>query len=490
MPRIAIDAEQSARFAQLSGDFNPLHVDPIRSRRLQFGSTVCHGVHVALKAIDAALASGRLPPQPIGAIDGVFRQPVPTGCEVDIGVDTDADGAKLGLTLTGDGRAVATVRLRFDATAPVATEALPAGAPFEAADPAQLDFPLDAGACAALHGAVRLAQDQALLATLFPALARLDGGAALARDIGACTCVVGMHCPGLHSIFTELHLKRQASMRSSHTFTYAVERSDARFRSVTIAVQGPAWFGRLEALFRSPPVQQRPLIEVARATSSSALSGHRVLVVGGSRGLGEVAAKLLMAGGADVTITYMVGRDDAAAIQDEARSLGLKCQVLQLDVGQPLPDPTRQLLGRPQFTHVYYFASPPIRPNPHRRWNEDAFDTYLRCYVSGFLACIEAVVAGREDPAGPELRVCFPSTEFLDTRPAGFEEYCCAKAAGEAVCDDLERRGVAVVVRPRLPRLYTDQTGSLGPSQTLSPEPIMARLVQAMHSPTSPPADG
>ena len=32
------------RFAALSGDDNPIHVDPIFSARTQFGRTVCHGM--------------------------------------------------------------------------------------------------------------------------------------------------------------------------------------------------------------------------------------------------------------------------------------------------------------------------------------------------------------------------------------------------------------------------------------------------------------
>jgi hypothetical protein len=45
----SISKIESAMF----GDYNPLHVDLIFSRRLQFGKPVIHGVHHLLRAIEA-----------------------------------------------------------------------------------------------------------------------------------------------------------------------------------------------------------------------------------------------------------------------------------------------------------------------------------------------------------------------------------------------------------------------------------------------------
>src|SRR5258705_13699272 len=42
-------------FAQLSGDHNPIHVEPVAARRTLAGGLTVHGVHLALSALEAAL---------------------------------------------------------------------------------------------------------------------------------------------------------------------------------------------------------------------------------------------------------------------------------------------------------------------------------------------------------------------------------------------------------------------------------------------------
>lgn len=44
------------RFAELSGDFNPIHIDAVAARRTQPGAPVVHGIHVLLWALDIIAA--------------------------------------------------------------------------------------------------------------------------------------------------------------------------------------------------------------------------------------------------------------------------------------------------------------------------------------------------------------------------------------------------------------------------------------------------
>src|SRR5580704_4043548 len=48
-------ADDQLAFARLSGDYNPIHLDPVAARRLLFGHAVVHGMHALLWALDAWL---------------------------------------------------------------------------------------------------------------------------------------------------------------------------------------------------------------------------------------------------------------------------------------------------------------------------------------------------------------------------------------------------------------------------------------------------
>ena len=311
------------------------------------------------------------------------------------------------------------------------------------------------------------------MAVLFPAFATWPGGTGLAVELMASTRIVGMRCPGLNSIYSEFKLRRRAMPVAATRMAYHIAKVDPRFHKVRIAVTGAVLEGTLEAFFRAPPVSQRGLVDVRACTAVGCTQWQRALVVGGSRGLGELVAKMLLAGGAEVTLTYARGRDDAARIVAEATSDGAACAMLPLDAGEPLAPALAEQLAGGRYTHLYYFATPAIAKSG-APWNQALFERYTRIYVAGLAQVARAAAAAASSGAGP-LHVFYPSTVFLDHAEKGFAEYCCAKAAGEALCDHLALEPARFVVqRPRLPRVQTDQNSSLLGTEADDPLPVMA----------------
>ncbi|MBK9234529.1 MAG: hypothetical protein IPO19_00055 [Rhodoferax sp.] len=394
----------SWEFARLSGDFNPLHVDPIAARRLQFGGTVCHGVHLVLKALDLAAAAGLLAPERIDGISAVFGASVRTGTPVTLDLPAEAGATQLRLVASTEGRPLFTAKLSLADAAPAApppSDAEPDAphAPLCPAFPAAQPMP-------ALADQVPLRANRALMQALLPHLAGSAQGCRIATDLLATTRIVGMRCPGLHSIYSELKLRRCAPSAQTvgAAMPYAVNRADERFRSVRIGVTGAALEGTLGAFFRAPPVAQPLLTELRLKVGPRRFAGQHALVVGGSRGLGELVAKLLLAGGAKVALTYAHGQVVAERICQEAADQGLAACAWHLDASRPLPTEVSELRCRVQpclpLRHAPNCQEPerPMEPGPVHGILRVLRSQLRRCRACGSAQCPQCSTTARPVP--------------------------------------------------------------------------------------------
>jgi acyl dehydratase/NAD(P)-dependent dehydrogenase (short-subunit alcohol dehydrogenase family) len=453
------------RFAALSGDRNPIHLDAVRARREMFGAVVVHGMHLLLRALDALAAAGGTPVR----VRGRFPHPAFLGTAVATRLDeTDVHGAThVSAESAGQVCMHATIEWSEAPSAPPATDLLRAPAGDIATPRIQTMDDL-----AHAEGELGLWLDAAASARDFPHLHSALGAARMA-ELLALTRLIGMECPGLRSIFSAFDATLTPGAPPARALRYRVERVITSASFVKLRVTGGGIDARLDAFVRPAPETQPSYAEVRARIAPAELAAQRALVVGGGRGLGEVTAKLVAAGGGYATVTYAAGRDDAQRVAAEIDAGGGRADTLQCDVTKA--GDLVAALARLRPTHVYYFASPKIFVKRGGPYDPSLYARFAAVYVEG----LDALVAACRAAGLERLRVFVPSSTVLDEPVKNLEEYADAKAAAEARCAVLARRGVDVTVR-RLPRIATDQTLTLVRHPAASALDILTPIVRGM----------
>jgi len=439
-------------FASFSHDFNPIHVDPIASRRLIYGQPVVHGVNAMLWAL-ATFASDHSGPVKILSLTCSFRKPLLLHEEVSVDIDSSS-GCDTTIRLLQGGQVAVKISLSHISCEADQLEGFQGIETYESPFGVQPDLVAEE-ALADLAGEFSIAFNTDKAVDLYgPQLITIFGGQAIA-EMTALTKVVGMHAPGLNSIFTEIKLKPAITIRQACRIHYKTQRYHKSFHCVVIACNSRTFDSVLKAFYRPPATLQPSYSCLKTSVLESEFELQRALVIGGSRGLGEVTAKYLAAGGAQVLLTYSRGVDDADAIVQDILLHGGIAQSVLFDLTTPDKEfPAIMKDFAP--TDIYYFATPFIFSGQKEVFEESRLKQFIDFYVLGFHRIVNHFSKRNAN------RYFCPSTVALSESPAALGEYCVAKAAMEAYCEwVVKSKPYIKIAHPRLPRLGTDQTASI-----------------------------
>jgi acyl dehydratase len=448
-----IDHDRSQLFARLSGDFNMQHLDVVEARRLTFGTTVVHGVHIVCHGLDHWLQSEpavRL----LQKLRVSFTNPLRQGEGFTLRTERTETTTQIFAENTFG--QVCSIVAEWSTSAVVPHDQIALDQAFEPAAATRLDEADLAHAA----GDIPLLLDDGLAASLFPTLLRHVGRDQLSAIL-ASTLLVGMLCPGDRSIFKYLSLAFVPQTPFAPSLRYSVARYDQKSALMSLSLQNPAVKGNVHAIVRALPVAQPRFEDLATLVAPDRFAGQTTLVLGGSRGMGEVAAKLAAAGGASVIITYAQGQADAERVAGEIIAAGGSARTVRADVTveQPVAADADLLAG---VTHVYFFATPKINFNVKPQIHRGLLATYLEYYVFGLERLLLQLTAGRKAP-DHGITLFLPSTIFISEPKAGTFEYAGAKAMAEVFAHySSEKFGIPIsIVMPRIPMTLTDQTSNV-----------------------------
>jgi acyl dehydratase/NAD(P)-dependent dehydrogenase (short-subunit alcohol dehydrogenase family) len=462
--------DDQVAFARLSSDWNPMHLDRAFARRTQLGAPVVHGIHHLAWSADAVLH--RFPIK-VANIRARFLQPLYLDETAHVRILGRTD-RQIEFEVVAADSVVARLKLSAQPGKFAAVTLLPA-APARFAEPANLRFEQLAGQA----GAVAIGD--ADVRSVFPALTDAIGQSAV-KALLATSQIVGMACPGLHSLFAGLDVNCGPSTDRESALAYAVGKTDARFRSLQIEVSGAGIAGRLEVFARPAPPSQSGMTKISPRVAGRPFAGQKSLIVGGSRGLGEVTAKIVAAGGGHPVITYREGRHEAERVAAEILGAGGQCEILHYDALTPAG---HQLAKLGAVDSCYYFATPKIFQRKAALYEPEKLRVFLSYYADGFFDLCTALAHGESG----KVAVFYPSTVAIDQRVGTTAEYAMAKMVGETLANYVNEFMPSIhVICRRLPRILTDQTATVGVASADNALDVMLPVVYEVQQMTRPAA--
>lgn len=481
--RVYCDDDQHA-FARLSGDFNPMHTDAVAARRLITGRRVVHGIHLLLTAIEYWATNDRHgdAKSHLGFISCAFDNPVNVGDQVVFTQLPNTEHQPI-LEISVSGLVCTRIVLEFCADhleLEKPTSSVVGGDAVSGCD--NLEVPLAEAPNFHLNKRYALQISERTYPSYFPRACQALGTLGVAAT-AALSYIVGMVCPGLHSVFSSVTIDLRAEPAPSDILFFSILKYDARFRIFNIGFDG-ALGGTLKAFLRPPPQAQPTVRDLSSSLEPEEFKGTRSLVIGGSRGLGEVTAKILAAGGGAVTVTYAAGHDDASAIRNEINSFGHgTCEIKLLDLTAA---PCSSLaIDWKSLDFVFYFATPRIFRKKSNLFDLGVFQEFLDFYIKELY---ELCVFLETTLDHKRIRIYVPSSVYIAERPRGMAEYAMAKSASEILVQEINRTFKKVyVLDTRLPRLSTDQTTTVLQSTAASNVDALVPIIRALHTAGSVP---
>jgi NAD(P)-dependent dehydrogenase (short-subunit alcohol dehydrogenase family) len=433
-------------------------------------------MHAVLWALDRLAESGMLQ----GGVAGIrvqFAKFIPTAKTVRLRV-AQANEKAIRAELDLEGLTTTTLGLSLGAPAqagrrPTPRDKLPTVAASE--QPVSL---LRVEDSEKLAGWIDMANLASSLGPHFPHAASSIGARRLA-GLALLSRLVGMVCPGLHSIFAAFAMDLLEGDQERDGIEFSVIGTDDRFRMIRMQVDGPGLRGSVQTFLRWPPVVQASLDDIMKLVGPAEFAGSTALVVGGSRGLGALTAKVIAAGGGKVVVSYATGRKDAEDVAEEirARVSSDACRVIQYDVRLGAAGQLKDIVA--DVSHLYYFATAAIARQKAEPFAAELFNEFTRVYVDGFYECCRFF----EKHGRARVVAFYPSSVFVEDSPESMLEYTMAKAAGETLCAHMNRSGPRVhAVVSRLPRLLTDQTATVPLVSSGDPLEVMLPVIRRVQS--------
>ena len=174
-------------------------------------------------------------------------------------------------------------------------------------------------------------------------------------------------------------------------------------------------------------------------SDDGSLRGRVVLVTGASRGIGAAIALRAARAGADLAVAYHEHADQAEAVAEQVRALGVRCATFAADVSDPAA--ARAMVGRVQDTlgavHGLVNNAGIMPQSPFLEISDAEWNQVLSTDLTGAFACSQAVLPGMLERGSGSIVMI--SSRLGQIGFAGVAHYSAAKAALIALAKSISR---------------------------------------------------
>lgn len=433
-------------FSKFSGDYNPMHIDEIKSRRFLYGRPVVHGINLVLSIIESWAIINKKN-FIFSSIKASFQSPV--FLDQDIFVQYKKDSITRYFELISNNNICVKLFFKLESSNKDNDTNIDLINDFPSEiNPKKNDFK----SISNMENELNFYLQEICFNKLFPNLKKHSNWFQISTLLTS-TRIVGMDCPGLNSIFSGFNFNYNFQNKKT---IYKVNRVN-RFGMVSININGRLQ-GTIDAFIRPSHIIQLSYKKIKEYVKIDEFKNQSALIIGGSRGIGEVTAKILAAGGANVLITYNKGKNDAEKVVSDINSHGGVAAMLHYDINVNEEIQFLKLNFEP--TDLYYFATPSILPGKVGDFSNELYSTYSLFYLSTFHKLISFW------SKKGVFKYFYPSSVYVNEMPDNMLEYSLSKLSSENMCDrEMKNNNEIKIYKPRLPRLETDQTVSILPAR-------------------------
>ena len=303
---------------------------------------------------------------------------------------------------------------------------------------------------------------------LFPILSKKYGNS-FVSFIANLSSLIGMYVPGKNSMLLSISFKIDNSIKKK---LIKVLRVDTRFNVIDLNVLHSNCNVLIRSIFRPEATKPKSLSYVRRIIpKTNFYRQKKILIIGGSRGLGAYMVKILSLLGSNILFTYNTCVKDGYKLLKEVTEYNKKVKLIKFDVLKY--DSNSILKFDPDY--VFYFATPKIFIKRSNTFDEKLLKEFSSYYSKSFKNILSKF--NRKN-----LKIIYyPSTIAIEESPDKYPEYVKSKLLGEKIAKKIAKQKKIKLIIDRLPRSSTDQTITHLKIKSQDPLELMINVIKNIY---------